>query len=169
MEDREAEDTPHSEELDNETQLEPNTGLTPPILAQSLSRSRSSVSPERTRVRAASQCFLNALNASRENRGRSSTSSPTRSRSGSSGENPGTPGDPGDPDRGPPADLVSTPRQRGRKRWSMIWNHMRQKKVRKGNRTVVLTCCNYCSSNWALSSSTSTALHHLKREHSDKI
>ena len=78
MEDREAEDTPHSEELDNETQLEPNTGLTPPILAQTLSRSRSSVSPERTRVRAnrsstrtvsaASQCFLNALNASRENR-----------------------------------------------------------------------------------------------------
>ena len=166
MEDREAEDTPHSEELDNETQMEPNTGLTPPILAQSLSRSRSSVSPERTRVRAKQQCFLNALHVSRENRGRSSTSSPTRSRSGSSGENPGTPGD---QDRGPPADPSSTPRQRGRKRWSMIWNHMRQKKVRKGNRTVVLTCCNYCPSNWALSSSTSTALHHLKREHSDKI
>ena len=162
MEDPEAEDTAHSEELDNETQMEPNTGLTPPILAQTLSRSRSSVSPERTRVRAASQCFLNALNASRENRGRSSTRSPTRSRSGSPGENPGTPGD---PDRGPPADPSSTPRPRGRKKTSFIWNHIRQNKVSN----VVVTFCNHCSSNWTLSGSTSTALQHLRTAHSDKI
>ena len=42
---------------------------------------------------------------------------------------------------------------------------MRQKKVNN----IVITFCNHCSLNWALSGSTSTALQHLRIIHSDKI
>ena len=34
---------------------------------------------------------------------------------------------------------------------------------------VVITFCNHCPLNWALSGSTSTALQHLRTIHSDKI
>ena len=99
----------------------------------SRSRSRSPPPPPETPVtnrergragrNAATDAATNAINAARENRARSST----RSRSRSPGENPGTPADPG---RGTSADPSSTPK-RGRKKTSVIWNHMTQKTVNK--------------------------------------
>ena len=100
----------------------------------------------------------NALDAARGNRSRSSTRSPTRSRSNSPGENQGTPGDP-----------ILSPRsrqmKRGRKKTSVIWKHMVQRKVAN----VTVTYCNHCDSNWVLSGSTSTALQHLRNGHIDKL
>ena len=131
------------------------------------SRSRSPPLPPETPVtnrergragrNTATDSAKNAINAARENRARSST----RSRSRSPGENPGTPAD---PDRGTSADSSST-LKRGRKKSSVIWNHMTQKMVNK----VVVTFCNHCPLNWVLSGSTSTALQHLRTIHSDKI
>ena len=133
----------------------------------SRNRSRSPPLPPQTPVanrergragrNAATDAATNAINASRENRARS----PTRSRSRSPGENPGTPTGPG---RGTSADPSSTPK-RGRKKTSVIWNHMSQKMVNK----VVVTFCNHCPLNWVLSGSTSTALQLLRQIHCDKI
>ena len=68
----------------------------------------------------------------------------------------------------PPENQSSTPaaatvESRGRKKSSIIWDHCTQKVVDNTKRTF----CNHCSSSWNLSGSTSTALQHLRSNHTD--
>ena len=99
-----------------------------------------------------------ALDAANRNRSRSSTRSrsPTRSRSNSPGGSQGTSGD---------QILSPSSRQRGRKKTSLIWNHMGQRQVAN----VTVTFCSHCTSSWVLSGSTSTALQHLRNSHLDQL
>ena len=55
----------------------------------------------------------------------------------------------------------STPKVRGREKTSLVWNHFYQSSP--------YTCCKHCSKRFFLKGSTSTALHHIKDHHYDKL
>ena len=139
-------------------------GRTSPIV-QSAERSRMRRSQSRGRSRNRQTTLLES--AERNLRDARVARSRTRSPITTPEVEDGEVNDPADnPERQDSPGRRST-RCRGRKSSSVVWNHC--KKHTDPVTKKIITKCNYCGASWALLGSTSTALHHLKQHHIQRL